>query len=364
MLHDFLASHRDDLIQRCRAKVRQGGDARNGSPLEHGIPLFIDQLISALKAEQTPRPSNKGMLVGSDIGTSASLHGKDMLSQGCNVEAVVNYYGDLCQAVTDLAIESATPFLAAEYRTLNRCLDSAIAHAVSEFTYQRDFATADQYAIDESLRMEAFLDELRNLLGTASLALSAAKSGGLSANGATGNILERSLQSIARLIDSVRPDKQAFAQAADELNVFALAPFIDEVRATAELEARSHQCTLVVPPVDPALAVKGNRDLLYAALISLLQNAAECTQARTDISLAAYAMADRIRIDITDHCGGLPPGGAAAMLGQTGAGSRSGLGLPIARRFVAANNGVLSVRDVPGTGCVVTISLPRYAVPT
>jgi signal transduction histidine kinase len=39
-----------------------------------------------------------------------------------------------------------------------------------------------------------------------------------------------------------------------------------------------------------------------------------------------------------------------------------GLGLSIARRSVEANNGVLSVRDVPGTGCVFTIALPRYAV--
>jgi signal transduction histidine kinase len=27
---------------------------------------------------------------------------------------------------------------------------------------------------------------------------------------------------------------------------------------------------------------------------------------------------------------------------------------------VAANSGILSFRDVPGTGCIFTISLPRY----
>jgi signal transduction histidine kinase len=40
-----------------------------------------------------------------------------------------------------------------------------------------------------------------------------------------------------------------------------------------------------------------------------------------------------------------------------------GLGLSICRRSVEANNGVLSVRDLPGSGCVFTIDLPRLALP-
>lgn len=40
-----------------------------------------------------------------------------------------------------------------------------------------------------------------------------------------------------------------------------------------------------------------------------------------------------------------------------------GLGLSISRRSVEAYDGVLSVRDVPGTGCVFTINLPRYSMP-
>jgi signal transduction histidine kinase len=76
-------------------------------------------------------------------------------------------------------------------------------------------------------------------------------------------------------------------------------------------------------------------------------------------------VSDRILIDVKDHCGGLPPGNAERMFlpftqnGEDRTGL--GLGLSIARRSVEANNGTLSVRDVPGTGCVFTISLPRYA---
>jgi signal transduction histidine kinase len=40
-----------------------------------------------------------------------------------------------------------------------------------------------------------------------------------------------------------------------------------------------------------------------------------------------------------------------------------GLGLSICRRCVEANNGILSVRDLPGSGCVFTIDLPRHTLP-
>ena len=40
-----------------------------------------------------------------------------------------------------------------------------------------------------------------------------------------------------------------------------------------------------------------------------------------------------------------------------------GLGLSIAKRSVEANQGTLEVRDVPNSGCVFTLKLPRHAIP-
>jgi len=69
---------------------------------------------------------------------------------------------------------------------------------------------------------------------------------------------------------------------------------------------------------------------------------------------------------VKDHGGGLPPGKAEQMFlpfTQFGADkSGLGLGLSIARRSVELNDGVLSVRDIPGVGCIFTISLPRHTL--
>lgn len=38
-------------------------------------------------------------------------------------------YGDACQSVTEIAVETHAPIDADDFRTLNRCLDDAIADA-------------------------------------------------------------------------------------------------------------------------------------------------------------------------------------------------------------------------------------------
>jgi signal transduction histidine kinase len=86
------------------------------------------------------------------------------------------------------------------------------------------------------------------------------------------------------------------------------------------------------------------------------------------VTLNAYAAADRILIDVEDNCGGLPAGNAEQMfrpfIQSDTDKSGLGLGLSIARRSVEFNGGILSVRDVPGSGCIFTIDLPRYLLPT
>ena len=67
----------------------------------------------------------------SDIGNSAAKHGNELQHRGFTVEQVVHEYGDLWQAITGLAIKESAQITADELHTLNRCLDNAIASAVT-----------------------------------------------------------------------------------------------------------------------------------------------------------------------------------------------------------------------------------------
>ena len=374
-MHRFLSNNRDELIARCKMKVAQRPlRAATEKQLAHGVPMFLDQLTRTLAAEKDDEldvsiaisgPSGGDSLALSEIGVSATAHGKELLNLGYTVDQVVHDYGDLCQAVTDLAFERDAPFAVVEFRTLNRCLDNAIADAVTEFSLQRDAQISVQQIAGEKQRLGFLVHELRNSLGTATLAVRALELGNMAIGGATGAILKRSLSTLGLLIS--RATAEVRGEGADQRQTFPVASFIADVDLSARLDVALKGSVFEVRAVDPSLAIQANRDLLHAALANLLQNAFKYTQANTVVTLSAYASGEEVLIDVEDHCGGLPPGGAARMFvpfkhnEDTRAGL--GLGLSIARQSIEADHGTLTVRDVPGSGCVFTISLPRHALP-
>jgi signal transduction histidine kinase/CheY-like chemotaxis protein len=377
MLYEFLAANRAELIDRCILKVAQRPlHITTKAAPEHGIPHFLDQIIKTLQLERTPDPMASRKVSGpaggakpffSEIGETATRHGRELLQHGYTIDQVVHDYGDLCQAIMDLAGERNTPFEIQEYGTLNRCLDNAIADAVTEFAQQHDTVLADNavQALNEQL---AFLaHELRNYIHSAMLALTAIQSGTVGATGSTGAVLERSLIALRDLVDRALANVRVTAGMPPRRELISVAELVGQLKVSATLEARERRCIFTVSDVDPTLAVVADRDLLLSAVGNLLQNAFKFTKNHTDVSLHAYAAADRIVFDVEDHCGGFPPGLAENMFKPftQGGADRSGLGLglAIARRSLDACNGTLDVRDVPGSGCVFTIDLPRYAFP-
>lgn len=377
MMYEFLINNRENLAARCREKV-SGRPGRQASKvqLQNGVPMFLDQLIRTLAIERTSDPAVSQKISGpaggglalSEMGVTAAAHGRELLELGFTVDQVVHDYGDLCQAITDLAIERDAPFQVEEFRTLNRCLDNAIADAVTEFSYQRDFISAEKLVKDNNERLGYFVHELRNLLGTTSLAFTAAKIGNLNLSGATGAILERSILSLSKLIDESLSDIKGVGNSEVVLSTFSLSSFIAEAQASAELSVGNYSCTFKVMPVDVDLAISGNRSLLLAALANILQNAFKFTRKNTQVLLSAYASAQNIRIDVKDNCGGLPQGTEESIFlpfSQSGKNrTGAGLGLTIAKQSVAANGGALCVHSIPNVGCIFTISLPRRIVAT
>jgi len=375
VLHEFLTTNKADLIARCRIKVaRRLAPKVAGTELAHGIPRFLDQLIKTLEVEQTSEPMRSrrvsgpagGGTVVSEIAATAALHGRELSEQGFTVDQVVHDYGDLCQAIADLAFERGVPIQVDEFRTLNRCLDNGIADAVTEYAFQRNSLVESNSVKALNERLGILAHELRNRLHTATLAVMAIKAGNVGATGATGALLDRSLIGMRNLIDRSLADVRITAGMPPRARLLSLAEFVADVKISASLEAHARQCEFTVGEVDAGLGLDVDREMLFSAVGNLLQNAFKFTHRHTEVSLNAYAAADRIRIDVEDHCGGLPPGAAEDMFlpfKQSGE-DRSGLGLGLAicRRSVEANNGVLKVRDVAGSGCVFTIELPRHVL--
>lgn len=373
-MYRFLSNNYAELVARCTAKVAQR-PRRAATPeqLANGIPLFLRQLINTLEAEDEGRMAESLRLSGASgggdstklsvMGASATAHGKELLELGYSVDQVVHDYGDICQAITDLAVERDAPFSVNEFRTLNRCLDNAIADAVTEFSARRDTTLGLKQSADENQRRGVLVHELRNHLQTATLAFRALETGRVATGGFTAELLKRSLVSMARLLGSSLAEVRVTAHASGDDAAFSLAGFIADAAKVASLDAASRGCRLTVPTVDPLLAIAGDREQLLAALVNLLQNALKFTHPRTEVTLNAYAVGDRVSIDVSDHCGGLPKGSAEKLFSpftqRSDDKSGLGLGLSIARQSVEADGGELSVQDVPGTGCVFTMSLPR-----
>jgi signal transduction histidine kinase len=250
-----------------------------------------------------------------------------------------------------------------EFHRFNRCLDNAIADAVSEFGRQRDRLISDEGVQTMNERLGSLAHELRNLLNTAMLAFQAVKGGNVTLTGATGGILGRSLIGLRDLIDRSLADVRLTdgLQARREPN--NIHEIIDEIRISAALEASAKGITFTVAPVDKTLAVDADRQMLSSAIANLLQNAFKFTRTAGHVSLAAHAAADRVFIDVEDECGGLPPGKTEELFlpfkQRSDDRSGVGLGLCISRRCVEANGGKLRARDLPGRGCIFTIDLPR-----
>jgi hypothetical protein len=209
MLHVFLQEHRDELVAHCRAKAAK---RNSGMPSRstYGISRFIDQLIEVFRLEQTPdalarhkaaghgRPSLA--LVPADIAGIAAKHGSELQQQGLTVDQVVHDYGDLCQALTELAMQKNEAISVDEFHTFNRCLDDAIADAVTGFATAKAQPTAKP-EVHAAARIEPPGERMRVLVETALVSFAAIKSGQVALQGATATVHENSLLELRELVD-------------------------------------------------------------------------------------------------------------------------------------------------------------------
>lgn len=149
--------------------------------------MLLEQVVRVLRAGVEPGP---------EIGTTALVHGRDLLRAGYSVSEVVHTYGDVCQSVTELAVELNATISAEHFRLLNKCLDDAIASAVTEFGRKHGQSSSGGKAAQGSERFD-----LRNLSKAALVAFEAIRAGNVGVAGSTGDVLHRNLTEIVALAE-------------------------------------------------------------------------------------------------------------------------------------------------------------------
>ena len=354
MFHEFLRANREEILARSRAKlVGRKIPTPTRAELKDGLPLFLDQLVEILRADEGDRSSGHRR-----VSVHAALHGGELLRMGLTVGQVVHDYGSICQSVTELADERHVDITADEFQTFNRCLDDAIAQAVTSYEEQRDRAGGGAAG---PAHLAFLAHEMRNLLNTATLSFDAVVNGRVGLQGSTGSLLGRTLRRMRALID------RTLAEARIEAGIptperIRVAELLEEIEVVATLEANDHNVQLSVDFGPHDLGVEADRQILASVIANLVQNAFKFTRPHGLIKLRARMAGERVLIDVQDECGGLPAGKAEDLFrpfeqrgdDRTGL----GLGLSISRKGVRASGGEIHVQDLPGSGCVFTVDLP------
>ena len=354
MLNDFINTNRDEIIKRTRARVAtRMAPQPTREELTLGIPLFLDELVTTLGG--VPNSSDR-------IYRGATLHGERRQRMGFTIAQVVRDYGDICQVVTQLAIELRAPIRTEEFKTLNLCLDDAVALAVTEYARVRERSINDE----EIQRLGFLAHELRNFLHTARLSYDILKSGTVSIGGSTGAVLDRSLTNLQTLVDRTMAQVRLDA-GVNHSERIEIPPFLEEIEAAGVVAAKDRGLSLSVERGGAGVAVEADRQLLGSAVSNLLQNALKFTHDGGHVRVSATASPDRVVIDVEDECGGLRPGQIDELFDgvqQTGRDkSGLGLGLVISKRAIEAVGGTLQARNNAAIGCVFSIDLPRLRVP-
>jgi len=207
MLADFVTENRALLIARCLEKgVRRFALAENATAIESDVPVFLEQLSETLHAETTTTARNyetEPAPAPTAIGRAAALHGAELLRGGFTIDQVVHHYGDVCQCVTALAVERGLSISTDEFRTLNRCLDNAIADAVVAFGAASQ-VTADARAHTLQDFLVSYIADEKRLNAIARQSFTAIKTGNIGPGGATGDLLLHTLMQLDELTNRLQ----------------------------------------------------------------------------------------------------------------------------------------------------------------
>lgn len=130
----------------------------------------------------------------------------------------------------------------------------------------------------------------------------------------------------------------------------------------ASISGLGHGVEVEIAPTLPLVAV--DPGLLERAIANLVANADVAAPAGTTIRVVGVRRGDAVELSIIDHGPGVATEDRERIfdpfqrLGDTAAGTGVGLGLAVAKGIVSAMGGSLDVKDTPGGGLTMVVTLP------
>ena len=115
----------------------------------------------------------------------------------------------------------------------------------------------------------------------------------------------------------------------------------------------------------PDLTLTADAEMIKGALLNLILNAAQAMNGKGDIAVTIASRDQHGVLEIRDSGPGIPPELQERVFEPffTTKARGGGLGLPIARRTAELHGGTLTLASSPGSGTVVTLTLPLRAIP-
>jgi hypothetical protein len=219
MLNDFLLQNQATILALTERKTLElAGEHPSSDQLKQGLPIFYRQIIEVIRraaAPGSPPVKDKAAIASAadrgdepamaeaagapleaDLARSAGDHGREMLRLGYTLSHVVHAYGAMCQAITEIATEQEVAIGSSGFHALNRCLDVAIAGAVTNYDSFRKKS-------EESGKNDnrGVFTQMHNELMRAKVAFEAIQRGSVGVAGSTGQSLARCLFRLEALVD-------------------------------------------------------------------------------------------------------------------------------------------------------------------
>lgn len=364
MLYEFLEQNQLEILSMTEKKtLHLEALSPNSDLLKQSLPIFYNQLKSALllQKQSTPSTAAKDEVIRAEqeglVTQEAQIHGAELMRLGYTLPHVIYTYGTLCQSINELADAKKITFTKEEFQNLNRCVDVAIAGAITGHELSR--GTKETHG--ELERLGFFAHELRNALSSVNISLQLIKKGTAGFNGTTGQVLGKSLKRIEEIINrsltevKLHIDPKIIKEPANLLQI------VDQIVMTAEVEAHYKNQTIEVR-VAPTIIIDADQHLFYSALSNIIQNAIKYTHSGGKIQIRAEENEQNVTIEVEDECGGLSKTGAELFkpFEQFNKDRKGiGLGLTIAQRAINLNNGQIEAINLDKRGCIFRITLPR-----